>query len=137
MSAFSHGSYALRCRVCEEVTELEALDACRRCDGPTDVDYDWQQIRRVVTRAGVSGGPPSLWRYEQLLPAAAGAGVPVGWTPLENVGLPEIAAEAGVARLGLGDVFANAAAQRIRAVRERGHSIESPVSMKEPNRGDG
>jgi threonine synthase len=85
MSAFSHGSYALRCRVCEEVTELEALDACRRCDGPTDVAYDWHEISRVVTRDGISAGPPTLWRYEQLLPASAGAGVPVGWTPLERI----------------------------------------------------
>ena len=30
-------AYALRCRVCEEVTVAEPLDACRRCDGPTDV----------------------------------------------------------------------------------------------------
>ena len=51
MSPFSHGSYALQCRVCEELTEPEALDACRRCDGPTDIAYDWQQIRREVTRA--------------------------------------------------------------------------------------
>jgi threonine synthase len=83
MSAFSHG-YALRCRVCEEVTDPEALDACRRCDGPTDVAYDWQQIGRSVTAEGIAAGPPSLWRYEALLPTAAGAGVHAGWTPLER-----------------------------------------------------
>ncbi len=85
MSPFTHGSYALRCRVCEDVTGPEALDACRRCDGPTDVAYDWQRINRAVTRAGVAAGPPSLWRYEALLPTAARAGVQAGWTPLERV----------------------------------------------------
>src|SRR6266516_1614296 len=84
MHPFSHGSYALRCRVCEEVTEPEALDACRRCDGPTDMAYDWEQISRDVTRAGIATGPPSLWRYEALLPTAARSGVRAGWTPLER-----------------------------------------------------
>jgi threonine synthase len=85
MSPFSHGSYALRCRVCEEVTEPEPLDACRRCDGPTDVAYDWLKIGRAVSHAGIAAGPASLWRYEALLPTAAGGGVQAGWTPLERV----------------------------------------------------
>ncbi len=85
MSPFSHGSTALRCRVCEEVTELEPLDACRRCDGPTDVAYDWRRIGRLVSPASVAAGPPSLWRYSALLPTAAAMGVQAGWTPLERV----------------------------------------------------
>jgi threonine synthase len=85
MSPFSHGSYALRCRVCEEVTGPEALDACRRCDGPTDVAYDWPWITDSVTHAGIAAGPSSLWRYEALLPTAAAVGVQAGWTPLERV----------------------------------------------------
>jgi threonine synthase len=86
MSLFSHGAYALQCRVCEEITEPEPLDACRRCDGPTDVAYDWLQIGRTVSHAGIAAGPSSLWRYEALLPTAAGGGgVQAGWTPLERV----------------------------------------------------
>src|SRR4029077_10641337 len=76
---------ALRCRVCEEVTGPEALDACRRCDGPTDVAYDWQHISRTVDPAHIAAGPPPLWRYEALLPTAAAVGVQAGWTPLERV----------------------------------------------------
>lgn len=85
MSPFAHGSYALRCRVCEDVTEPEARDACRRCDGPTDVTYDWAMIRQEVTQTEIAAGPPSLWRYEALLPTAARVGVRAGWTPLERV----------------------------------------------------
>jgi threonine synthase len=66
------------------VTALEALDACRRCDGPTDIAYDWDELRLVVTRRGIAAGPQSLWRYEGLLPATAGS-VPAGWTPLERI----------------------------------------------------
>lgn len=84
MSPFSHGSYALRCRVCEEVTEPEALDACRRCEGPTDVAYDWERIRREVTQTAIGAGPRSLWRYHSLLPSSARMGVQAGWTPLER-----------------------------------------------------
>jgi threonine synthase len=74
--------YSLRCRVCEEVTVAEPLDACRRCDGPTDMLYDWARIERVVTRAAVAAGPPSLWRYHDLLPAGAQVDFGAGWTPL-------------------------------------------------------
>ena len=84
MSPFAHGSYALRCRVCEEVTEPEALDACRRCDGPTDMAYDWEQISRDVTQTGIAAGPHSLWRYEALLPTTARLGIHAGWTPLQR-----------------------------------------------------
>src|ERR1700704_2004464 len=72
----------LRCRVCEEVTVAEPLDACRRCDGPTDMLYDWARIERVVTRASVGAGPASLWRYHDLLPTGARVDVGAGWTPL-------------------------------------------------------
>ena len=35
----------LRCRVCETVSLPEPVDACRRCDGPTDLTYDWDRHR--------------------------------------------------------------------------------------------
>ena len=75
-------AYALRCRVCEEVTVAEPLDACRRCDGPNDVLYDWAWVEHAVTRAAVAAGPPSLWRYHGLLPAGARVEFGAGWTPL-------------------------------------------------------
>jgi len=82
VSAFARSSDALRCRVCEEVTVAEPLDVCRRCDGPTDVLYDWDWIERAVTPATIEAGPRSLWRYEALLPAGARVDFGAGWTPL-------------------------------------------------------
>ena len=84
MSPFSDGTYALRCRVCEDVTEPEPLETCRRCDGATDIAYDWEHLRGNVTPATIAAGPSSLWRYEALLPTRSHAGVPAGWTPLER-----------------------------------------------------
>jgi threonine synthase len=74
--------YSLRCRVCEEEAPLEPVDACRRCDGPTDVVYDWDRIITTVTSRSVEAGPPSLWRYGALLPTARRVDVGAGWTPL-------------------------------------------------------
>ncbi len=75
-------AHHLRCRVCEEITDPGPLEACRRCDGPTDVAYDWERIERTLTREGVAHGPPTLWRYEALLPSGAQIDVGAGWTRL-------------------------------------------------------
>jgi threonine synthase len=74
--------FALRCRVCEEETHGAPVDACARCDGPTDVAYDWASVRLHATRETVAAGPPSLWRYGGLLPTAARVEIGAGWTPL-------------------------------------------------------
>jgi threonine synthase len=84
--------YSLRCRVCEEVAVDEFVDSCRRCDGPTDVTYDWDRL--AVSRASVACGPPSLWRYEQLVPAGARIEYGAGWTPL--VAAPRLSSALGV-----------------------------------------
>ncbi|HEV2591727.1 MAG TPA: threonine synthase [Gaiellaceae bacterium] len=75
-------AYSLRCRVCEEETVATPIDTCRRCDGPTDVAYDWDRVRSNVTPASIADGPPSLWRYRQLLPGGARLDYGAGWTPL-------------------------------------------------------
>jgi len=72
----------MRCRVCEEVTPAQPVDLCRRCDGPTDVVYDWEHIARTVTPRAVAAGPKSVWRYHWLLPSGAPVDTGAGWTPL-------------------------------------------------------
>jgi threonine synthase len=72
----------LRCRVCETVSRPEPVDACRRCDGPTDLTYDWDRITREVSHTSIAAGPESLWRYGALLPAGARVEHGTGWTPL-------------------------------------------------------
>jgi threonine synthase len=63
--------------------------------------YDFEAIRRTLTREAIAAGPRSLWRYEALLPVAAPAdahGAP-GWTPL--VRAPRLAQLVGVRELFL------------------------------------
>jgi threonine synthase len=75
-------SYSLRCRVCEDVSVREPVDTCRRCEGPTDVAYDWARIRDHVSAESIAAGPRSLWRYKPLLPGSGRLDFGAGWTPL-------------------------------------------------------
>ncbi len=76
-------AYALRCRICEHVEEPGPATDCPRCDGPRDVAYDLGALAKVVSRSRFADGPPTLWRYADMLPSrVGGAAVSAGWTPL-------------------------------------------------------
>jgi threonine synthase len=68
--------------VCEEIADGDPVDACRRCDGPTDVAYDWAHVEHHLSRTLISERPQSLWRYRELLPTEATVDVGAGWTRL-------------------------------------------------------
>jgi threonine synthase len=90
----------LRCRVCESEYPAVASGICLRCFGPLEPVYDWDAVAKAVSRERIAAGPPSLWRYEALLPTRAPAdpaGGP-GWTPLVNA--PRLAQA-----LGIGELF--------------------------------
>ena len=89
---------ALRCRNCETDHALEAVAVCTRCWGPLDPVYD---PGRTVTREGIEAGPPSIWRYADLLPVAPPAEqrLAPGLTPL--VRADRLADEVGVGELWL------------------------------------
>ncbi len=96
MSALS-----LSCRVCATEHPLEAVGTCSRCFGPLDPVYDWDALRTTVTRESLAAGPPSIWRYADLLPVSAPSEprLSPGFTPL--VPAPRLAAELGVGELWL------------------------------------
>ena len=96
MSALS-----LSCRVCATEHPLEAVGTCSRCFGPLDPVYDWDALRTTVTRESLAAGPPSIWRYADLLPVSAPAEprLSPGFTPL--VPAPRLAAELGAGELWL------------------------------------
>ena len=74
----------LRCRECGRAYPAQALHVCEYCFGPLEVAYDFDQIARTVTRERIADGPPTIWRYADLLPADASAPVDLGagFTPL-------------------------------------------------------
>jgi threonine synthase len=92
----------LKCRECGRGYPASPIHVCEFCFGPLEVDYDHEVIRARVSRARIEAGPPSIWRYADLLPLDVPDGAPpigphVGFTPLVRV--RNLAREWGVREL--------------------------------------
>ncbi len=75
---------ALRCRECGREYPLNPIFSCEFCFGPLEVAYDYDAIASNISRASIAAGPPSMWRYEALLPCdpAYKIDIGTGYTPL-------------------------------------------------------
>ncbi|PSB18206.1 threonine synthase [Phormidesmis priestleyi ULC007] len=75
---------ALKCKECGAEYELKASHVCEFCFGPLEVKYDYEFLRRTVTRETIQAGPNSIWRYRPFLPVATNTPIDVGtgMTPL-------------------------------------------------------
>jgi threonine synthase len=92
----------LRCRECGADYELQATHVCEACFGPLDVLYDYDVVRRRVSRERIEKGPPTMWRYRDLLPLEDEAPIVSlgeGFTPL--VKADRLGAELGLKNLYL------------------------------------
>ncbi|MFN2568705.1 MAG: threonine synthase [Candidatus Dormibacteria bacterium] len=58
----------LACRECGAEYPAGPVHVCEVCFGPLDVRYDYAQIARRVSRESIEAGPPSIWRYHEMLP---------------------------------------------------------------------
>ena len=82
---------ALHCRECGREYEPGPFHVCEFCFGPLEVTYDYEGMRGKVTRKRIESGPPTMWRYIDLLPIAGDDPIEMGtgFTPLlraENLG---------------------------------------------------
>ena len=81
-----HSGYmkALRCRECGREYPLTANHVCEFDFGPLEVAYDYERIKKSLTRAAIQSRPETMWRYRELLPVASDptVGLQVGFTPL-------------------------------------------------------
>ncbi len=75
---------ALKCRECGREYPLAATHVCEFDFGPLEVVYDYDRIKRSLTRTVIQSRPQSMWRYRELLPVAGEptVGCQVGYTPL-------------------------------------------------------
>jgi threonine synthase len=76
----------LRCFSCDTAHRADALQTvCTACGLPLRVDYELSP--GAMPRERLAGRPPSLWRYEEVLPLAASEAVTLGegFTPLLRV----------------------------------------------------
>ena len=75
---------ALKCRECGREYPLTATHVCEFDFGPLEVAYDYDRIKKSMTREVIASRPKSMWRYRELLPVAGEptVGQQVGFTPL-------------------------------------------------------
>ncbi len=74
----------LRCKECGRSYPLEPVHVCEFCFGPLEVFYDYEAVAQVISRDRIASGPPTMWRYADLLPIDAETAVDIGtgYTPL-------------------------------------------------------
>src|SRR5256884_6493038 len=92
----------LRCRECGAEYELQEAHVCEMCFGPLDAVYDYAALKKRVSRQSIESGPPSIWRYRDLLPIEDATPVVTlgeGFTPL--VKADRLGAELGLRNLYL------------------------------------
>ena len=93
----------LRCRECLREFPKEALYVCEYCFGSLEAVYDYDGIKKSLTRNKILKGPKSLWRYRELLPidGEPTVGFYSGFTPLVKADV--LAKELGVRELYIKD----------------------------------
>src|SRR5260221_12971624 len=75
----------LECASCATTYDAGQVHGTCACGAPLLARYDTERVVAKVSRAEIASRPPDLWRYHQLLPVSAAAGVASlgeGITPL-------------------------------------------------------
>jgi len=77
-------STGLQCKLCGKLYEKQALNFCKDDFGPLEVVYDYDAIRKNISRAKIQSRGKTMWRYRELLPIEGEptVGPQVGGTPL-------------------------------------------------------
>ena len=95
----------LACHLCGATYPAKDNWVCS-CLGPLEVVFDYDAVKKVMTRALVESRPPSLWRYLELLPVEEPkTGFNSGFTPL--VKASRLARALGVSELYIKDDSVN------------------------------
>lgn len=98
----------LRCRECERSFPVAAIHVCDFCFAPLEPVYDYESIAASTSRQKIASGPPTIWRYQDLLPVEEGidrVDLGAGFTPLIRAG--RLGAELGLNNLYLKNDTAN------------------------------
>ncbi len=75
---------ALVCRECGKEYPTKAIHVCEMCFGPLEVKYNYDEIKKHISRDKIERGPHSMWRYVDLLPVEGPTfvGAHAGLTPM-------------------------------------------------------
>ncbi len=74
----------LKCRECSREYSPLAIYVCEYCFGPLEVVYNYEEIKKEISRKSIESSAYSLWRYRLLLPVLSDSVVTLdeGMTPL-------------------------------------------------------
>src|SRR5271155_4629238 len=74
----------LKCRECGRLYPKKAIHVCEFDFGPLEANYDYDLIKKNISRPKIASRHNSMWRYRELLPIdeEASVGFQVGFTPL-------------------------------------------------------
>ena len=90
---------SLKCKECGELYPKEPKHVCETCFGPLEAVYNYDEIKKHLSREEIASRPQNIWRYKELLPldSEPTLGTQVGYTPLvrarnlaEALGVSEI-----------------------------------------------
>jgi threonine synthase len=97
----------LECRECKQQYPNQPTHVCDNCFGPLGICYDYDAIKKAISRDIIAARPRHLWRYRELLPidGEPRVGLYSGFTPL--VRAHRLAAALGVKELYIKDDSVN------------------------------
>jgi threonine synthase len=75
----------MKCRVCGKLYPQSAINFCVDDFGPLEVTYDYEAIKKVISREKFASRAENMWRYQEFLPIGTDqpiVGKNVGATPL-------------------------------------------------------
>lgn len=74
----------LKCRECGYGYPVTPTHVCEFCFGPLEVDYNYEEIQKSISREKIAQRPQTMWRYRELLPidGEPTVGRLAGFTPL-------------------------------------------------------
>jgi len=91
---------ALKCRECGQEYEKAAKYVCEFCFGPLEAAYDYDKIKKDISREKIASRPLNIWRYRELLPVEG-----TNYNTLEEGYTPLIRADRLGAELGLTNLY--------------------------------
>ncbi len=91
---------ALKCRECGQEYEKTAKYVCEFCFGPLEAAYDYDKIKKDISREKIASRPLNIWRYRELLPVEG-----TNYNTLEEGYTPLIRADRLGEELGMTNLY--------------------------------
>lgn len=75
---------SLKCKECADIYPKEPKHVCETCFGPLEAVYNYDEIKKHISKEKIASRPQNIWRYKELLPidSEPTLGTQVGYTPL-------------------------------------------------------